>query len=151
MYSNKNSLDKSIVDAQVRMFRECVEKLSEFKNGWQDNWRYLSDLANMCETYVTHNNGVWKTSATQIVALEDIDGVIDSSIKLLAKSGIQAKSVGYSGLTDSDKDLLNDLIDCYEEILSIVTAREANKCRNITSSRIKQILSGSRLEHDFVV
>ena len=151
MYSNKRPFDKSIIEYQSRMFKKSIESLADFSDGWEDNWRLLADVANMAETYVTHNKGVWRVSSNKTVELSDDDGLIEHAVNLLAIKGSSAKNGDMSGFDENDMELLNDLIDCYCEILGIVSASEANKCRNITATRVKRILAGDYLETDIFI
>ena len=151
VFSNKRPMDRAIIEWQSNFFKESLWKLCEFKDDWRENWRVISDVINMSETYVTHNNGVWRERPKKKLTLEDKDGIIQEAINIFAKIGVCASREETPEITEEDKEVIDAVIDCYIEIIGLVSAEDAQKCKNITQDRIRKILRGKSRDHDIII
>lgn len=151
-FSTRKPVSAPYLQKHINAARQCVEALVNGIGKGNDEWRVLSDVVNMSETFVTHKGGVWKGCDLKPVTLADTDGVINDGIGALAEAGmLHLHNGGDIRVCSKGAAMLMDLIDCYEEILQTLPHSEIEKCRNITNRRILEIQRGKKKDHDVVV
>ena len=154
MKSPKRPIEPAILNAHISYVRECLRRLQYVEAPNLAEWRVLSDVVNMSETFMQHNGGVWKRAEYKgaTIELSDDDGVIAEGVKALALVGARHLEAG-EGLRICEKGAaaLSELIECYEEILEVLPESEVEKCKNITTQRVREILRGKTKPGDVVV
>jgi len=150
-FSNKQPLAEIVRNLHIGFIQACVDNLQDGLGDLKDNWRALSDVVNMSETFVTHNGGIWKGCNFKPVTLADDDGLIEEGMRALAEYGKQFRGDEILPLSDEGAERIRDLLECYSEIIGLLPHSEVEKCRNITQTRLKQLLRGKRSEHDIVI
>lgn len=150
-YSNKKPLSELDLKMHICVIQDCIDELRYGDEDLMGSWRVLSDVVNMSETFVTHNGGVWKGCDFKPVTLADDDGLIEEGIRTLYEYGKHFRSGEVLPLSDEGAERIRDLLDCYEEIIGLLPRSEVEKCRNITKTRINQLLRRKHYEHDIII
>lgn len=150
-FSNKKPMEPLARVVHICMIEHCIDSLQDGDEDLMESWRILSDVVNLSETFVTHNGGVWKGCDLKPVTLADDDGLIDDGIRTLYEYGKQFRGDKVLPLSNEGAERIRDLLYCYEEIIGLLPRSEVEKCRNITKTRINQLLRGKRSENDILI
>lgn len=142
-FSNKRPIDEAQRHYHLSVCREAARRLVEREADNKHEWRIISDIVNMCDTFVSHKGGQWKGVGDhgRTITLGDDDGLIAEAIGVMAKAGMRHIEEDVPiNMTPEEGAVILDLLDVYEEIIGVLVESEVEKCRNIVRQYVKRVV-----------
>lgn len=143
MKSTKRAMPEPLRRFEVDTAKAAITSLVEVPAWNRTEAKVVNDVINMCRVFVTHKDGKWRgavDSGMKVVTIADDDGLIRDCIQFfgpLAWAGIESN--GNINVSADQGAMLLDLVDVYEEIITVLPESEVEKAKNLVKQYYKSL------------